>query len=431
MKIITILSIMLVCCTACDSASSRARSELAAYSLLGAMSLSATGSGSYTLMDVHGAGAQRSDPKSGNPADYPVGKGPQGDVLRIYNLAILVRGNSSASASYPVVDTGQDKCYDNEKEITCPGESGDFYGQDAQYNGLQPSYIDNGDGTVTDLNTGLMWRQDHGTKMTFDEAVDGAAAFDLAGYSDWRVPTIKELYSLIDFNGTDPNPMSKDTSGLVPFIDSIFPFEYGTATGERIIDAQYISSTKYVSTTMGGNETAFGVNLADGRIKGYPIGSVDGKTKTFYVKYVRGGAAYGQNSFTDNGDGTISDAATGLMWMKYDSGYFHGGGGGDGKLNWQQALAYAKDMEFAGYSDWRLPNAKELQSIVDYTRSPATTDSPAINSLFSLTTIIDEGGEDDYGYYWTGTTHISSSDMGNTTAVYIAFGKALGYMKTR
>jgi len=44
-----------------------------------------------TLMDVHGAGAQRSDPKVGDPNDYPQGHGPQGDVIRIYNYARLVR----------------------------------------------------------------------------------------------------------------------------------------------------------------------------------------------------------------------------------------------------------------------------------------------------------------------------------------------------
>jgi hypothetical protein len=44
-----------------------------------------------TWMDVHGAGAQRSDPKSGDPADYPYGHGPQGDAIRIYNYVRLVR----------------------------------------------------------------------------------------------------------------------------------------------------------------------------------------------------------------------------------------------------------------------------------------------------------------------------------------------------
>jgi hypothetical protein len=45
-----------------------------------------------TLVDVHGAGAQRSDPKDGDPADYPsVGNGPQGDVSRVFNYVRLVR----------------------------------------------------------------------------------------------------------------------------------------------------------------------------------------------------------------------------------------------------------------------------------------------------------------------------------------------------
>ena len=49
------------------------------------------GSGTYQLMDVHGAGAQRSDPKAGDPRNFPHGRGPQGDVIRIYNYVRLVR----------------------------------------------------------------------------------------------------------------------------------------------------------------------------------------------------------------------------------------------------------------------------------------------------------------------------------------------------
>ena len=49
------------------------------------------GRGALQLMDVHGAGAQRSDPKSGDPADYPHGRGPQGDVVRILNHVRCVR----------------------------------------------------------------------------------------------------------------------------------------------------------------------------------------------------------------------------------------------------------------------------------------------------------------------------------------------------
>lgn len=50
------------------------------------------GQGAYHLIDVHGAGAQRSDPKDGNPDDYPNGHGPQGDDIRIFNFVRAVRG---------------------------------------------------------------------------------------------------------------------------------------------------------------------------------------------------------------------------------------------------------------------------------------------------------------------------------------------------
>ena len=89
--------------------------------------------------------------------------------------------------SYVVADTSQEGCYDDSQEITCPLPGEAFYGQDAQYQGNQPSYQDNGDGTVTDLNTGLMWQKTPGDKVTYDDAVAGADDFSLAGYDDWRL----------------------------------------------------------------------------------------------------------------------------------------------------------------------------------------------------------------------------------------------------
>ena len=189
------------------------------------------------------------------------------------SLLVLFLTHTAYAQPYKVVDTGQTIYYNNLYEITAPASGEPFYGQDAQYDGYQPSYSDNGDGTVTDNVTGLMWQKAVSEKMTFDEALSGADTFSLADYDDWRLPTIKELYSLILFSGVDPSGwQGSDTDLLTPFIDTtIFDFEYGDENaGERIIDAQYWSSTVYVSTTMNGDETAFGVNFADGRIKGYP-----------------------------------------------------------------------------------------------------------------------------------------------------------------
>ena len=105
-------------------------------------------------------------------------------------------------AKSPIADTGQVWCYDNFAEIPAPEPGQPFYGQDAQYRGLQPAYRDNGDGTVTDLHTGLMWQKTPGVEQyTWAEAAAYAADLRLAGYDDWRVPTIKELYSIVLFTG--------------------------------------------------------------------------------------------------------------------------------------------------------------------------------------------------------------------------------------
>lgn len=75
-----------------------------------------------------------------------------------------------------------------------------------------------------------------------------------------------------------------------------------------------------------------------------------------------------------------------------------------------------------------MPNAKELQSIVDYTRSPKITESPAINPLFTCTEIDDPDGiPGQYPYFWTGTSHKDGINP-YSSAVYIAFGEAQGLM---
>jgi hypothetical protein len=354
-------------------------------------------------------------------------------VICVFTLTLTVSRRSQA-ADYQVVDTGQDECYDTLQTIPCPQSGESFYGQDAQYTGNQPSYILSGDGlTVYDNNTGLTWIRTPDTDGDVDVDSDDKLSWvefqsypetlnaqNFGGYSDWRRPTIKELYSLIDFRGIDPSGYSGDTTGLVPFIDrDYFDFAYGDeSVGERIIDAQYWSSTEYVGTVFGGEAAVFGVNFADGRIKGYPRDTGPGGTMTQFVRCVRGNTNYGVNDLVDNGDGTITDVSTGLMWMQDDEGV---------GVVWEDALEYAENLVFAGHDDWRLPNAKELQSIVDYTRSPTTTGSAAIDTLFNCTSIIDEAGNTNYPFYWTSTTHANMGVMPGTYAAYVAFGQALGY----
>lgn len=353
-----------------------------------------------------------------------------GLVLGI-SLPVTV-GACTTQGTYAVVDTGQAACYDDAGEIPCPAEGQPFYGQDGQQEGNPPGYTLGADGlTVYDHVTGLTWTQspdldgdgdiDVEDKVPFDQVqayVDALNAQAYGGYDDWRLPGIKELYSLIDFRGTDPPPEGHDPSGLTPFIDTdYFAFAYGdTDAGERIIDAQFLSSTKYVGQVFGGEDAVFGVNFADGRIKGYP------RDKAQYVYFVRGNPDYGLNDFVDNGDGTVTDRATDLMWSQADDG-----GAG---MNWEDALAWAQQKNaenYLGYDDWRLPDAKELQSLVDYGRSPDTTGSAAIDPVFAATQITNEAGQPDYPFYWSGTTHLRF-DGGATNAVYVAFGRGLGSM---
>jgi hypothetical protein len=319
-----------------------------------------------------------------------------------------------ARLTYCIVDTGQRNIFSDAGQLLAalrPGEP--FFGQDGFYQGPQPAYQDNKDGTITDLVTGLMWQKtpEQDRKLTFPEARAQAAKCRLAGHTDWRLPTIKELYSLIDFSG---NVRSKPP---VPYINTkYFDFRYGDESkGERIIDAQYWTSTEYVGLTMRGNATVFGVNFADGRIKGYPRDFGRNGPSTHFTRLVRGNPEYGKNRFADGGDGTISDLATGLMWTKADSAK---------AMNWQEALAWCENLKLAGRDDWRLPNAKELQSIVDYTRAPDATDparrSPAIAPVFSMT--------DPEGWFWSGTTHLEAGRVVGTRAIYVAFGRATGFM---
>ncbi|TSA35333.1 MAG: DUF1566 domain-containing protein [Verrucomicrobiaceae bacterium] len=288
--------------------------------------------------------------------------------------------------------------------------------------------------------TGLTWQRspdtdgdgklDRSDKLTLAQAQALPAKLNAAkfgGFDDWRLPSIKELYSLFDARGTDPSgPSNADTSALSPFIDTkFFRFAYGdTGQGERVIDSQYASSTKYVGKGARGFDKLFGVNFADGRIKGYDLMMPGGhEEKTFFVQCLRGNPGYGKNDLRDNGDGTVTDRATGLVWSKDDSGT---------GMNWQSALAWVQKMnaaKFLGHDDWRLPNVKELQSIVDYTRSPDTTHSAAIDPVFHCTTITNEDGKADFPFYWSATTHAGLH--GGGAAMYVAFGQAAGWMSPR
>ena len=350
---------------------------------------------------VAGCGSDDTDSPTETPVDTSSTSGAPADAD-----ASAAESDDESTTTYTLNATGQTTCYDLDAEITCPEPGEEFYGQDANFTaGQAMAFEDNGDGTVTDVNTGLTWQQaPTSDDFTWQEAVDYANDLELGGYDDWRMPSAKELFSISDF------------SEGWPYLDT----DYFDLAGDEITkDEQYWTSNYYVGVTVeGGSDAAFGVNHVTGHIKAYSAtsgGPVGGK----YVRAVRGDD-YGANDFVDNGDSTITDDATGLMWAQSDDGV---------ELDWPDALAYAEDSELAGYDDWRLPTVKELQSIVDYTKSPSATDSsavgPAVDDLFSVTEITNEAGDSDYGYYWTSTSANFTSGEPYYYAWYVAFGRAV------
>jgi hypothetical protein len=299
---------------------------------------------------------------------------------------------------FVVTDTMQSQYFDNEGNVIEAPQKGEaFYGQDAQYDGIQPSYTDNGDGTVTDDNTGLMWQQvPHDGKLSYIEAVEYVENLELGGYTDWRLPTIKESFSLAYLDGK-LDAMNMENS--IPYIDTeYFSFTYDeqkaytgsywTSTVEDIYDGQGLDSEDFNYP-----EKNYGFNWADGHLKSYADGyNVDDTTSGFSipagVRAVRGEeGVYGVNDFEDNQDGTVSDNATGLMWTASTDATAR---------NWEDTFAWVEQMNeenYLGHDDWRLPNAKELHSIVEYGKKSL----PAIDTNFFHLTYDDV-------YVWTSST---------------------------
>lgn len=313
-----------------------------------------------------------------------------------------VKDSSSGSdvdetLSFNITDSSQDRCYDAEGEIVCPSEGEAFFGQDAQYSTNPLSYMDNGDGTISDNVTGLMWEQGvNSGHIPQDDAITYCSNLDFAGYTDWRLPSVTELFSISNFE-----------IGW-PYLN----YEYFELTADSITkDEQYWSSNYYEAGALTDNEgQAFGVNYGTGHIKAYPAYTEGPMAKN--AKCVRG-EEYGINELVENDDRTVSDLATGLMWEQ---------DGSSTGMDWENALAYCENSETAGYDDWRLPGVKELQSIVDYSGV-----FPANDPMFTSTSMINEAGNEDYGYYWTSTSaYYNTNQLGYYYAWYVAFGMATG-----
>jgi hypothetical protein len=276
----------------------------------------------------------------------------------------------------PVPDTGQTSCYDDSAEIPCPQPGEPFYGQDAQYGTNLQSYTKLGHGgvelpdcamdwmMVLDNVTGLMWevKTDDGSwsdkdRIYFwvyvDQHIERLNNENFGGFSDWRFPDVKEFLSIMDNSVSNP---IIDTA----YFPNTQPDLYWTS-----VFASYYSGHPWH------------VDFTDGRL--YTQAPLQGAR--YYVRAVRG-EQVAQN-LVNNGDGTVTDTSTGLMWQQATA---------PGTYTWQQALAYCENLILADYDDWRLPNRNELQSLVDYERY-----APAVDRAFFRETAPDD--------YFTSTTN--------------------------
>lgn len=285
--------------------------------------------------------------------------------LTVLCCLLCAEMQAGAAGAGPVPDTGQDRCYDDTTVIECPGPGEPFFGQDAQYLTTPRSFskLDSrgadlpDDATewamVRDEVTGLVWevKTDDGSihdvddrHYSWDEARDAfiptlnGAGF--GGFDDWRLPTVRELSLLVNRGRTHSAADSFYFPQLSLYYWSSTPDPSGAA-GE-----------------LGHYYVQFDEGYAYNYIKGG-----DG------AMAVRGtGPDDWGTAFVDHGDGTVTDTVTGLMWQQI---------GPTDAMNWRDALAYCEALEFAGHTDWRLPDVNELQSLVDYSRCGPSIDTDA------------------------------------------------------
>jgi hypothetical protein len=295
----------------------------------------------------------------------------------VWNFTTGAEGGDEGSA-VQLPETGQTTSY-------ATGDDGDLQ---RGVSWPTPRFTDNGDGTVTDELTGLMWLKDadcFGVR-TWTQALSDAnnlasgscGLSDGSDAGDWYLPNVNELES----------PVNAEESNSATWLN-----------GQGFTDVQainYWSATTYADDTGG----AWNVDMWDGRA------FANNKSGSLYVWPVRApttppaqlwetgqttsyetgddgdlqrGVSWPTPRFTDNGDGTITDELTELMWTQDANAPGPAGCANAVTMIWQDALDYVACLStnnYLGYNDWRLPNKKELHSLTDFSQSDPALQSP-------------------------------------------------------
>lgn len=264
------------------------------------------------------------------------------------------------------------------------------FGEDSDYTLNAPAHTDHGDGTITDRVTGLMWQKVDAGESTWDHAVVRAATITTGGYADWRLPTPTELFSLVNFDLG--NPVALNTT--------FFPSNPAGA-----------AAYWWTSDIYGSDATRVWCVNSGGGLGPKPKSETNsaGGTLRYHARYVRGVKPGNGHNYVNNLDGTITDTDTGLRWAQVPSP----------AVTWQGALAYAETLSLAGFSDWRVPNIKELQSLTDYTLATATTVAAA---LAPLNRVLFPTGTTPATAYWSSTVLRGGGNAVPTNAWLVEFG---------
>ncbi|MCX5884521.1 MAG: DUF1566 domain-containing protein [Proteobacteria bacterium] len=321
---------------------------------------------------------------------------------RILSLTVMLMFFVSGLAFAGTINlpqTGQEKCYDTYgTEIPCAGTGQDGAIQ-AGVAWPEPRFTDNGDGTMTDNLTGLMWTKDANlSRGDWYQAVDFCNNLDLGGYTDWRLPNVNELESLVNANEANSAPWL-NTQG---FTNVDFNYYWSSTSdtdrqgGVWIVCMCYDQVTRrnvspgsdWVWPVRGGETTSYPAPVwKTGQAESYYSGD-DGDLER--------GVPWPSPRFIDHGNGTVTDNLTDLMWTKNANLP-------NGKKTWQGALDYVSSLNashYLGYTDWRLPNRKELFSLIDRSQY-----NPALPASHPFTYV--QANYD--GYYWSSTTGPSSA----------------------
>lgn len=276
-----------------------------------------------------------------------------------------------------------------------------------------PRFVEAGDGTVTDTLTGLVWLKNATCfgKKTWAEALAASnlLATGACGLSDgsksgaWRLPNINELNSLVSLGRWNPSigaMLPTASPADLPFSGIASAYYWSATTSANSTGQAWCSHFLFGQVNPVSKKNAFNLwPVRNAAAPGVVTLARTGQSTSYAAGddgYHQKGAAWPNPRFTDNGNGTVTDNLTRLVWLK-DANCLDTVAGIERKearkyalLPYYDALVWIRGLTSGacGLSDgsksgeWRLPNRLEMQSLLDYSRfNPALPAGHPFNNV--------------------------------------------------